>query len=746
MAELPTGTVTFLFTDIEGSTKLLHELGDGYADALDEHRRILRAAFVAHDGVEVDTQGDAFFVAFAKATDAAAAAAEGQRSLTEGPIRVRMGIHTGSLNRSNLPVTATDLVGRDQELTELCGLLADGSRLVTLTGAGGSGKTRLALQVAAELSDDFGDGVFFVPLAPVQDPELVAPTIAQTAELRDVRELHEAEALLVLDNFEHLLDAAAQVRALLQDAPRVRMLATSRAPLRVSGEHEYALDPLPEDEAVELFLQRARAVKRDVVLEDSVVEICRRLDGLPLALELAASRMKVLDPAHLLERLDRRLPLLTGGARDAPERQQTLRATIEWSYDLLQEPLQTALRRLSVFAGSFSLEAAESVTETDLDELAALVDWSLVKPIAGGRFFMLETIREYALERLERDDEPSRLRDMHLAHYLALAEEAEPNLTGPDQAEWYALLAVEHDNIREALAYACATDDGERALMLAGSIWRFWVNRVQVVEASLWYDRAFEVGDDASPRARARGLFGTAHMAEARRDAALARKQFEEAVDLFPTEDTRWKVLALTHMAVNHVEDGEFEPGERLNREALELAVETGDVRGQAVVKANMAFQQMVEGNDAAAEELLEQSGALLKEVGDVYGVATTLSDSALLALRRGDAEAAAVNIRESLRLSRSIGDELTGVHTLSLAAALAFARERDVACARLYGAVRAICDEHGFDLFQLESKLMNDTLDAVRDRLGDRFEAEWAAGSELEPEAAAELALASID
>ena len=821
MRDLPGGTVTFLFTDIEGSTRLLHELGDGYADVLAEHRRLLRAAFAAHDGVEVDTQGDAFFVAFARATDAAAAAAEAQHALADGPVRVRIGIHTGepirtdegyagmdvhraariaavghggqvlvsqtsrdllgeqvelldlgahrlkdlteaqriyqlgagefpplrSLNRSNLPITATDLVGRDQELTELCRLLANGSRLVTLTGAGGSGKTRLALQVAAELSEDFFDGVFFVPLAPVQDPALVTPTIAQTAELRDVAELHDAEALLVLDNFEHLLDAAAEVRALLQDAPRVRMLATSRAPLRVSGEHEYALDPLPQDEAVELFLQRARAVKRDVVLDDSVAEICRRLDGLPLALELAASRMKVLDPAHLLERLDRRLPLLTGGARDAPERQQTLRATIEWSYDLLEEPLQVALRRLSVFAGSFSLEAAESVTGADFDSVAALVDWSLVKPIADGRFFMLETIREYALERLERDDEPARVRDAHLAHYVRLAADAEPSFTGPDQADWYSLVAVEHDNIREAVAYACATNDGERALMLVGSIWRFWLNRVQVDEASLWYDRAFAVGQDASPRARARGLFGAAHMAEARRDTVLARRQFEEAVELFrSTEDTRWRVLALTHMAIGHVDEGDFELGERLNREALELALETGDIRGQGVVKANMAFQLLVEGDDASAEALLTESGALLEEVGDVYGVATTLSDSAMIAVRRGDMDAAAVNIRESLRLSSTIGDELTRVHTLTLAAAVALARGREEDCARLCGAVRSIYESHGFELFPLESKLMDDTVAVVRSRLGERFEAEWTAGSELEPEAAAELALASID
>ena len=515
MAELPTGTVTFLFTDIEGSTKLLHELGDEYADVLAEHRRILREAFSAHDGVEVDTQGDAFFVAFPRATDAADAAAESQRALAEGPVRVRMGIHTGepirtdegyvgldvhraariaaaghggqvlvsqtsrdlldghvdlsdlgqhrlkdltaaqrifqlgegdfpplkSLNRTNLPVAANVLVGRDQELEELGALLSNSARLVTVTGTGGSGKTRLALQVAAELSDEYRDGVFFVPLAPVHEAELVVPTIEQAVSVRELAELGSAEALLVLDNFEHLLAVAGDLSAFLAEAPAVKLLVTSRAPLRIAAEHEYALEPLKEDEAVELFLRRARAVKREVTLDQSVAEICRRLDGLPLALELAASRVKILDPPVLLERLDSRLALLTGGARDAPERQQTLRATIEWSYGLLEPALQLAFRRLSIFAGSFSLEAAEAVTETGLEDVASLVDWSLLKPSGEGRFFMLETIREYAAELLERDQDHDRLRDLHLGFFLALVEEAEPKVTGPDQAEWYTDLA-----------------------------------------------------------------------------------------------------------------------------------------------------------------------------------------------------------------------------------------------------------------------------------------------------------------
>jgi predicted ATPase/class 3 adenylate cyclase len=823
MAELPTGTVTFLFTDIEGSTKLLHELGDRYADVLAEHRRIVRDAFAAHDGVEVDTQGDAFFVAFARATDAVAAAAESQRELAEGPVRVRMGIHTGepvrtdegyvgmdvhraariaaaghggqvlvsqtsrelldgqslrdlgehrlkdltaaqrlfqlgngdfpplkTLNRTNLPVAATALVGREQELSELRALLTDGARLVTLTGAGGSGKTRLAVQVAAELSEDFDRGVFFVPLAPVQDAALVTPTIEQALGVQEIAELADAEALIVLDNMEHLLSAVGDVSSLLTKAPRVKLLATSRAPLRLSGEHEYALDPMDQREAVDLFLQRARAVRRDVVLDDAVSEICRRLDGLPLALELAASRVKVLDPPLLLGRLERRLPLLTGGPRDAPERQQTLRSTIEWSYELLDAPLQAALRRLSVFAGSFSLEAAESVTETDLEELAALIDWSLVKPSGEGRFFMLETIREFAAELLEEDVDHERFHDLHLGFFLRLVEEAEREVTGPQQAEWYRRLTSEQDNIREALEYACERRDAERGQLLAGSIWRFWMSHGYVDEAARWYERVLVLGE-SSPRARARALFGSGNVAETRTDMKLAVALFEQAIDLFrategSADDTRWLVISLTRVALDSTELGDLEKGKDLSAEALALARRTGDARGEAVILSNMAHQLTVEGDAAGAEELIARALVGFRTVGDVYGVAGAHSDLALHAVGRGDIDAAAEHLRECLPLSASIGDALTLVHSLSIACAVALARGRDEACARLCSATEALCASNGFELYALEREVMDDTTEAVRARLGGRFTAEWSAGSALELEGAVELSLASIE
>ncbi len=435
--ELPTGTVTFLFTDVEGSTRLLQEQGRRYSDLLDEHRRVLREAFTRHEGVEVDTQGDAFFVAFPSAADAVAAADEARHALDGGPIRVRMGIHTGeplvtdegyvgidvhraariaaaahggqivlsettrgllesetavrdlgehrlkdligaerlyqlgdgafpslrTLDASNLPIAASPLVGRERELGELVEQLSNGARLLTITGPGGTGKTRLALQVAAELVGTLRDGVFWVPLAGLSDPELVFSEVANAIGAPDelVGFLRGKELLILLDNFEHLPEAAPAVSAALASSSGLRVLVTSRSRLNVSGEREYRLDPLPASDAVALFVERARAVGRELTPDPTVEAICRRLDGLPLAVELAAARTKVLAPDKLLDRLDSTLPLLTGGARDAPEHQRTLRATIEWSYDLLDGPGKELFARLSVFAGSFPLGAAEEV-------------------------------------------------------------------------------------------------------------------------------------------------------------------------------------------------------------------------------------------------------------------------------------------------------------------------------------------------------------------------------------------------
>ena len=541
---LPSGTVTFLFTDIEGSTRLLDELGaERYAEALAEHRRIVRDAFTRHGGVEVDTQGDAFFVAFPTAPAALEAAEEAQRALGAGPVRVRMGVHTGTphmaeegyvgadvhraariaavahggqvvvsssaaelvdlsalrdlgehrlkdltrpqqlhqlvgeglpfdfpplqtLERrtTNLPVQPTPLIGRERELNQTRELLAQ-TRLLTLTGPGGTGKTRLAVQLAAEVIDEYDDGVFFVDLANVVDPELVVPTVAQTLGIREGagRALRDVVAeylarrrlLLVLDNLEHVVGAGPDVTRLISTAPASKVLATSRAALRLSGEQEYPVPPLPSAAAVELFAERARAVRPDFALDGDrsvVTEICARLDDLPLAVELAAARVKLLPPAKLLERLEQRLPVLTGGARDVPARHRTLRAAIDWSFELLDDEEQALFARLSVFAGGLTLEAAETVCDASIEGLASLVEKSL---LAQGesregepRFSMLETLVEYARERLDERGEAEAVADAHADYMQSLAQPAwrrEQEDGNPDETR---SLYQELDNLR----------------------------------------------------------------------------------------------------------------------------------------------------------------------------------------------------------------------------------------------------------------------------------------------------------
>jgi class 3 adenylate cyclase len=471
VSELPTGTVTFLFTDIEGSTRLLEELGDRYAEALGQHNRVLREAFERHGGSEIATQGDSFVIAFATASDAVAAAAEAQRALATAPVRVRMGIHTGepdltaegyvgldvnraarigasghggqvvlsettralldgdfelrdlgehrlkdvgspirlfqvgrdefprlrSLNHARLPLELVPLLGRKRELGELLRLLrSDRARLVTITGPGGIGKTSVAVAAGSELLESFDAGVTLVELAAIRDPSLVLPTIAEALGTESDAEAHIStrQLLLVLDNLEQVVAAAGDLAQLLAGCPNLSILATSREPLRIAGEREFALKPLAESPAVELFRQRADAVLPGFSADYGLLaEICRRLDSLPLAIELAAARVKVLPPGELLGRLDRRLPVLTGSRRDLPQRQRTLRATIEWSYDLCSAEEQQLFGRLGVFSGGFTLDAAELVCGATLDTLSSLLDKSLIRREAE-RFSMLETIRE----------------------------------------------------------------------------------------------------------------------------------------------------------------------------------------------------------------------------------------------------------------------------------------------------------------------------------------------------------------
>src|SRR3954452_6165008 len=498
MRPLPSATVTFVFTDVEGSTRLLHELGaERYAEALGEHRRVVRTVFAAEGGVEVDTQGDAFFYAFADAQAAAAAASAANTALEPGPIRIRMGLHTGealltgegyvgedvhlgariaaaghggqvlvsaptralldgdvtdlgehrlkdfaepvaifqlgeerfpplkTISNTNLPRPASSFVGRERETAEVAELVR-GHRLVTLSGPGGSGKTRLSIESASELVGEFKAGVFWISLATVRDPTLVLETVGQTLGAKDALadEIGDRELLLLLDNLEQVVEASPALASLVEVCPNLHLLVTSRELLRVRGEVEYPVPPLAEPEAVTLFCERS-----GLEPDETTTELCRRLDNLPLAVELAAARTGVLNPPQILHRLAQRLDLLRGG-RDAEARQHTLRATIEWSYELVTDDEKRLFARLSVFAGGCTLDAAEPVTGADLDTLQSLVDKSLVRH-TDARFWMLETIREYALEKLEDSRAAGdALGRRHAEWFLALAEEAEPFLTG----------------------------------------------------------------------------------------------------------------------------------------------------------------------------------------------------------------------------------------------------------------------------------------------------------------------------
>jgi predicted ATPase/class 3 adenylate cyclase len=638
--DLPTGTVTLLFTDVEGSTTLLHELGDdAYAETLAAHRRVIREACARHEGVEVDTQGDAFLFAFEAAPAALGAAAELTEALSPGRVRVRIGLHTGtpfvsdegyvgvdvhraariaasghggqvlvsestaslvdgdlrdlgehrfkdllaaervyqlgshefppirSLRRTNLPIAAWPLVGRERELAEIRSLVVDGRRLVTLTGPGGSGKTRLALQAAAELSEEFRDGTFFVALAPLRDSQAVYSTVAEAVGLRPdddlVGWLASRRVLLVLDNLEHLEGVAAIVSEVL--VGEVVVLATSRASLHLSTERELPVDPLPDEAAVELFVSRAAAAGRHLAADRTVAAVCRRLDNLPLAIELAAARAKLLPPVALLQRLDEALPLLAGGAVDLPERQRTLRATIEWSHDLLDRDAKAAFRRLSVFRGSFTLDGAEAVTGAELDELAALLDQSLVKALGDERFFMLETLREYARERLDEAGETPEYALRHARWYLARLQANYPDRLGARHAEILAWYDDEEDNLRamlDRLSDAAPIEAAGAAYMLHS----FWRARGAVAEEQERL-RPLLARDDLVSQSRAELLvrLSDVDMHVGRVDASETAAR--EALAL-AEPGTQPRYLALAELAFASIHRGETEEAVRLGRQA----------------------------------------------------------------------------------------------------------------------------------------------------------------------------------
>jgi predicted ATPase/class 3 adenylate cyclase len=813
--DLPGGTVTFLFTDVEGSTRLLHEYGTGYADLLADHRRALREAFVRNAGVEVDTQGDAFFVAFPTAAGAVAAAVEANDALGTGPIRVRMGLHTGepivteegyvgidvhraariagaahggqivisettrglvgdvtlrdlgehrlkdltgaerlfqlgegdfpplrTLDATNLPVVSMPLVGREQELEALVAMLSNGARLLTLTGPGGTGKTRLALQVAAELVGTLHDGVFWVPLAGLSDPELLLSEVAQTIGAPDDLGgfLRGRELLLLLDNFEHLLDAAPAVSTALASSGGLRVLVTSRTPLRVSAEREYRLEPLPADDASTLFVERARGVGREVALDDTVGAICRRLDGLPLAIELAAARTKLLAPERLLERLESALPLLTGGSRDAPERQRTLRATIEWSYDLLDEAGRKLLARLAVFAGTFPIVAAEEVCDADLDGLTALVDASLLKPIGDDRLHMLETVREYAAEKLEASREGRELRERHARFFAALAEQAYAHRFEAE-AEWSARLDEDHDDVRAALDWL-EQNEPDRAVELAGALGWFWLSRGLLAEGGGRLSGSL-AGSEASGPVRARALTASGALLARHGDLAGGRAQLEEAVALWrglSDDDELASALdVLGWVLIYNPGDNAgalaaFEQSRDLHRK---LGNSAGEIRALVGVAQVLVAMGDSEGAESLSRELLERAA------GDPRTEHFAFHFLADCALMRGDTAEAETRYRESLRAAIPLGDVVETsfeVEGVAMAAAGNGDPERAL---RLAGAVEALNESLGVTIsVPFWEAFRERFLGPAREALGTEADAVWAEGRALAFDDAVELAL----
>ena len=780
--DLPTGTVTFLFSDMEGSTRLLQGLGDRYPQVLQSHQRLLREAFAAHGGTVVGTEGDSFFVAFPGAEQALAAAVQGQRALADHAwpeglaVRVRMGLHTGEgtlggddyvgldVHRAarigaaghggqvlisestralvehtlpetvalrnlgdhhlrdlehperlyqvlipglpadfppirsaerrlgNLPTALTTFVGRERALQEIKELMAQ-SRLVTLTGPGGTGKTRLALRAAADLQPRLEDGAFFVTLASISDPDLVVPAVAHALGVKEdpgrppiemvIEHLAAKGVLLVLDNFEQVLPAADRVGEMLEAADRVRALVTSREPLGLQGEHQYPVLPmetpdlanlptperLSQYEAVALFIERASSVRPGFELTNdnaqAIAEICARLDGLPLAIELAAATTKILSPQAMLARLERRLPLLAGSSRDLPARQRTLRGAIAWSHELLDDRERTLFARLSVFVGGFTLEAAEAVCDGELGDtfegVAALVNKSLLRQMdsdeAEPRFFMLKTIQEYAADRLAEAGEADRMEHRHAEHFLALAEEAEPHLTGPRQAAFLDALAADHDNLRSAIERAAANGWVEEALRLAAALWRFWQVRGHLREGKERLQRVLSLPDaDHHPEARTRALSAAGSVAYWMADFPAAEEAYQKALDLSRQIGNPGAIaegLYNLAFAANFLD--EDERARELMREAATIFRQVGDRAGEAKVLWGLSGM-FVEDDEEAMALALEALG-IFRGLGDRFHEGWALWTLGNRGRHLGRFDEARARLAEGLSIFRDAGD-----------------------------------------------------------------------------------------
>ena len=873
MTALPTGTVTFLFTDIEGSTRLLQQLGDRYAEVLAAHHRLLRSAIQDAHGHQMDAQGDALFVAFPRAKDALLAAVAAQRAIRahswpDGIIlRVRMGLHTGeplsgetgyvgldvhraaricaaghggqillsqttrelvaddlpegvalqdlgehrlkdlahphrlfqvvavdlpaafralkSLNvlANNLPRQLTSFVGREREMAEVKRLLS-AATLVTLTGSGGAGKTRLALQVAADLLDQYQDGVWLAELAALSDPVLVPKTVASalnapeqpgralTETLVDV--LRSKTLLLVLDNCEHLLTACAQlVQVLLGACPGLRVVATSREPLGIPGEVIWRvpslsapasnasspLEQLIQYEAIQLFVDRAALVspgfrlKRDNAV--LVAQVVQRLDGIPLAIELAAARVNSLPLATIAARLDDRFRLLAG-SRTGLHRHQTLRATLDWSYELLGKQERSLLGRLSVFAGGFTLEAAEKVCAGDgietndvLDLLTHLVDKSLVvfdERDGLARYRLLESLRQYARDRLQESEGADDLRRRHRDWYLALVDQIHPELSRGQRSE---RLETEHDNLRAALEWSMARGDAaEEGLRLAAALWRFWELHEHFTEGRRWLEGFLDRSPAAPPSLRGAALNGAGILAYRQGDYGHVSTRCAEALAICEEAgDKRGTAQALHFLAHLLQVNGDYSRATEMMERSVALYREADDMAGMANSVDCLGEIARSRGDYGAAAALTMEALALYTKNGNVRGRAHTLHNLAYITLRQGDPNRARALFQESLGLAWEQGFKRDVVFALAgLAGASAGGMEPQWV-ARLLGAVEALLSRIEIRLEPAEQADFERSVSGVRARMSaEGFAAAWAEGRAMTLEQAVEYALAMKD
>jgi predicted ATPase/class 3 adenylate cyclase len=787
MGPQPSGTVSLVCTDIEGSTRLLAELGtEEYRRALERHRRLVREAFGRYGGYEVDYEGDSFFYAFESAAKAVSAVREAMVALAEGPIRVRVGIHTGepgldppkyvgmdvhraarimacahggqvvlsqatrelldqedglrdlgehrlkdltaplrlyqlgegefpplrSLYRTNLPTPATTFLGRRRELAEVAALLErDDVRLLTLTGPGGTGKTRLALQAAAEASELFPDGVWWVPLAPLRDAMLVLPTIAETVEAKINLVAHVADRnmLLLLDNLEQLLDCAPALAELVATGSRLKLLITSREPLHVSSEREYRVSPLAREEAVQLFERRAAGFGSHLAEDAAVASICARLDDLPLGIELAAARVRGLSPGQILARLEQRLPLLTGGPRDAPERQRTLRDTIAWSYDLLDTDEQKLFAKLAVFAGGCTLESAELVCDADIDLLQSLLEKSLLRQ-TDERFWMLETIREYAAEALDPETRDS-VRHRHAIYFLALAEEVVGAFYGTesDQLRHFTRMTDERENMRAALTWFDVRRDDQNLARLAVALYPYWTICGPMTEARSWLDRAVERAKETDELLRARALAHLANVEMQQRDIPLARLHAEAALrDSEKADELGTRLAANTRLAAMGTAamvrraDGDVEGARELYRDAIALARSTNEAH-LALLLNHFGEWAFVRGDiDEARTAWSESLVVSTRRRNELQGSSTRVL-LALCDLQEGDHVTCLQRLDQAVAWFVRVGDSIglrNAIHVLALLEADHHELERS---ARLLGVAEALEEQSGSHLDQFE-------------------------------------------